>query len=178
MYKYWVRHQLRKYYKNNGMREKRFLNLKDVHTMLVLFDTQNVVEAIAFIKSMKKMNKKVTVYAYQGKHDAKDYSRTGYNIITAKETDDLFQKKLKEMVSDLKKEKYDAAIDLTAQHNFSVEYLLAHTNAKMKVGLKKNDIPQYDFSIADIPELQQESLKVRELANQLRYYLQVIQAAP
>ncbi|GHT43706.1 hypothetical protein AGMMS49965_18020 [Bacteroidia bacterium] len=175
MYKYLVRRQLRKHYKSS-VRKKHFLNLKNIHTMLVLFDTRNLDEATAFIKSMKDLKKKVTVYAYQSSGDDKDYSRKGYNIITAKDTDDFFQKKLKDMVGELKKMSFDAVIDLSAQSNFSLEYLLAYAPATMKIGLKKNDLPQYDLSLS-LPNVEGDAPTVRELATEIVHYLDTIQIA-
>ncbi|MDR0834044.1 MAG: hypothetical protein LBN93_07695 [Candidatus Symbiothrix sp.] len=174
MHKYLIKRALNKHYKRN-VRDKRFLNLKDMQTILVLFDTKNTEEITVFINQLKQLKKKVTVYAYKDKDDETDYSRTNYRIITAKETDDLFQKKLREIVHELENEQFDAVIDLTIQRNLPLEYLLAHINATIKVGLKKNDFPQYDLSITTIPELEKDSLKVRELAKQIIHYLQTIQ---
>ena len=175
MYKYLIRHQLQKHYKNN-VRKKHFLNLKDIHSMLVLFDTRNVDEAAAFIKNMKELKKKVTVYAYQGSGDGNDHYRKGYNIITAKDTDDFFQKKLKDMVGELKKLSFDAVIDLSPQSNFSLEYILAYAPATMKVGLKKNDLPQYDLSLS-LPNIEGDAPVVRELATEIVHYLDTIRRA-
>jgi hypothetical protein len=65
-------------------------------------------------------------------------------------------------------------IDLTIRRNIPLEYLLAHSNACIKAGLKKNDFPQYDLSITALPEVETENLKVRELGKQIVYYLHTI----
>ncbi|GHT01953.1 hypothetical protein AGMMS49525_04290 [Bacteroidia bacterium] len=174
MHEYLIKRALKTYYKHN-VREKQFLNLKDIQTVLLLFDTKNVAEVTVFINQLKQLKKKVTVYAYKDKNDEADYSKTDYRVITAKETDDLFQKRLKATVHELENEQFDAVFDLTIQDNLPLELILAHINATMKVGLKKNDFPQYDLSIASIPELEKESLKVRELAKQIIHYLEIIQ---
>jgi alanyl-tRNA synthetase len=175
MYKYILKKQLKKHYRNNE-REKCFLNLKDIHSILILFDTANYEEANTFVKKLKKLKKEVTAYAYQDKKDEDDYSRTSYRIVTAKEVDDLFDNKIKEIAKELDGKKFDAVIDLTTQSNASLEYLLAYSNASIKTGLKKNDWPQYDLSITMLPDIEKDDLKVRELAKQIIYYLHTIHA--
>jgi predicted MPP superfamily phosphohydrolase len=175
MYKYILKKKLKKHYKNNE-REKRFLNLKDIHSILILFDTANYEEANIFVQKLKKLKKAITVYAYQDKKDGYDYSRTSYRIVTAKEVDDLFDNKIREIAKELDGTKFDAVIDLTTQRNASLEYLLAYSNASIKTGLKKNDLPQYDLSITVLPDIEKDNLKVRELAKQIVYYLHTINA--
>jgi predicted MPP superfamily phosphohydrolase len=166
---------LEKYYKNSE-REKRFLNLKDIHSVLILFDTAHYEEANTFVLKLKKLKKQVTVYAYQDKKDESDYSRTPYRIITPKDVDDLFDNKIKDIAKELDGKKFDAVIDLTTRRIASLEYLLAHSTASIKTGLKKNDLPQYDLSITVLPDIEAEGLKVRELAKQIIYYLHTIHA--
>jgi hypothetical protein len=175
MYEKILKGKLKKYYKQYS-REKCFLNLKDIHTVLVLFDTSDYDEADAFVKKLKKLGKKTTVYAYKNKKDVNDYAKTPYRIITAKEANNLFDNKMHEIVQELDMKKFDAVVDLTTRRNIPLEYLLAHTNASIKTGLKKNNFPQYDLSITALPLAETESAKVRELGKQIVYYLHTINA--
>jgi hypothetical protein len=175
MYEQIIKEKLKRYYKNHS-REKCFLNLKDIQTVLILFNTSDFEESDAFVRKVKKLGKKVTVYAYKGKNDEQDYSKTLYRIITAKETGNLFDNKMNEIVNELDKKKFDAVIDLTIRRIIPLEYLLAHSNAYIKAGLKKNDFPQYDLSITSLPNAETEKLKVRELGKQIVYYLHTIHA--
>ena len=175
MYDQILKGKLKKYYSHVD-RERCFLNLKDIHTVLVLFDTAGYEEADAFVKKLKKLGKKTTVYAYKSKKDLNDYSKTSYRIITSKEAGNLFDNKMHEIVLELNQKQFDAVIDLTTFRNIPLEYLLAHTHASIKTGLKKNNFPQYDLSIISLPETESESAKVRELGKQIVYYLHSINA--
>jgi hypothetical protein len=134
----------------------------------------NYEEANIFVEKLKKLKKNITVYAYKNKKDEQDYSKTLYRIITSKETDNLFNNKMNEIVGELEEKNFDAVIDLTTQRNFPLEYLLARAHASIKAGLKKNDFPQYDLAISALPDIENESLKVRELAKQIVFYLHTI----
>jgi hypothetical protein len=173
MYEQIIKGKLKRYYKNYS-REKCFLNLKDIRTVLILFNTSDFEEADAFVRKLKKLGKKVTVYAYKGKKDERDYSKTLYRIVTAKEAGNLFDNKMNEIVKELNKQNFDAVIDLTIRRNIPLEYLLAHSNAYIKAGLKKNDFPQYDLSITTLPNTESDKAKVKELGKQIVYYLHTI----
>jgi predicted MPP superfamily phosphohydrolase len=148
--------------------------LKDIHSILILFDTANYEEANVFVEKLKKLKKKVTVYAYKSGKDTQDYSKTPYRIVTSKEVDSLFGNKINEIAGELEEKKFNAVIDLTTQRNLPLEYLLAHAHASIKAGLKKNDFPQYDLAISTLPDIEKDSLKVRELAKQIVFYLHTI----
>ncbi|MCC8146546.1 MAG: hypothetical protein LIO93_08955 [Bacteroidales bacterium] len=174
MYKHILKKKIKDFYKKNS-RKKQFLNLNDIHTILILFDTKNYEEADEFIEKLKKLDKKVTVYAFKEKSDQYDYTETPYRIITSKEAFDLFDNKMTEIADELENVTYDAVFDLTIDRNIPLEYLLARSNAYIKTGLKKNDLPQYDLAIAE-PDDKNEPLNVKELGKQIVYYLHTIKA--
>lgn len=173
MYKHILKKKIKDHYKR-ASRTKRFLNLKDIHSILILFDTVDYEEVDAFIEKLKKLDKKVSVYAYKNKSDQYDYSETTYRIVTAKEAYDLFDNKMNEIAEELENKSFDAVFDLTIKENMALEYLLMHSNASIKAGLKKNNFPNYDLSITSLPETQNEGLKVKELGKQIVYYLHII----
>ncbi|MDR0542997.1 MAG: hypothetical protein LBH19_12420 [Dysgonamonadaceae bacterium] len=174
MYDYILKRRLERYYQKNS-REKRFLNLKDIHTVLVLFDTAGFREASMCINRLEGLGKKLTVYAYQKKKDRRDYSGTRYHIISQKAAGKWFGNPMYTIAEKLKEETFDAVIDLTVRRNIPLEYLLAYASAPVKTGLKKNNFPQYDLSIINLPDA--ENIRVEELGRQILYYLDSIQSA-
>ena len=170
MYSYILENKLKRMYKRKS-RERHFLNWKDIHTILVLFDTSHFDEVAVFMKQLKKLGKKVTVYAYQKKEDQRNYSNTNYRIILEKEVGRWFGNPLRTIIHELQKETFDAVIDLTLNRNIYLEYLLAHIPASVKTGLKKTNSPQYDLAITTLFTGEAESYQVQELGKQIVYYL-------
>ena len=175
MYKYILDKKIQRYYKRSS-REKRYLNLKNFRTILVLFDTSNYEAADGFIENLKKLNKEITAYAFKNKLDLYDYSETPYKIITAKDAGSLFDNKIEEIARELKNQQFDAIFDLTLDKNIPLEYLLINAKASIKAGLKKGDRPRYDFSIASLPETQDSDHQLKELGKQIVYYLHTIKS--
>lgn len=173
MYKHLLKKKINDYYKHN-QREKCFLNFKDIHSILVLFDTKEYEQADDLIEKLKKVNKQVTAYAYQNKNDGYDYSETPYRMVTEKEAGNLFDNKMDEIAEEVEGQTFDAVFDLTIDRNIPLEYLLARAKARVKAGLKKNDLPHYDLAILD-PNEGKGSLTVKELGKQIIYYLHTIQ---
>jgi hypothetical protein len=172
-----LKSRIKKLIKNNNSREKTFLNLRDIQTILVLFDTEDYEQADAFIEQLEQMGKTATIYAYKGKRDEYDYSETPYHIIDHKEISGWFDNKLEEIVETLKKDDYDALFDLTIRENFPLEFLLVNANATLKVGYKKNKSHLYDLTISSLPiEKDKENSGIRELGKQIIYYLTTIKS--
>ena len=171
-----LKRKIEKYFKH-ASREKSYLNLKDIHSILVLFDTATYEEADTFIEKLKKLGKQVTGYGYQNKADKTLYSIRPYRITTAREVERLFKNPVEKIAQKLAEEKFDAVIDLSIQPVLLLEYLLVRSQASIKTGLRKtNRLPLHDFSIIDLPDAGKESLNVRELAKQIIYYLHTIRS--
>jgi hypothetical protein len=175
MLKYILRKKIKKNLKKKSSK-KCFLNLNAVHSILIFFDANTYEEVDFFAEKLKKIGKKITAYAYKSKHDKKDYTHSPYRIIKAEEVESLFNSKIDILATELAKQTFDAVIDLTLHENLFIEYLLAHSDAFIKTGLKKNNTFLYDLSIVNLPEMEKENLKVRELAKQIIYYLHTIRS--
>jgi len=173
-----IERKIKKTLKKKEQREKNFLTLKKMHTILVLLDTEDYEEADVFIDYLERIGKKVTSYAYKRKNDAYDYSETPYIIIDYKDTANWFDNKLDKIAEEIKKVHYDALFDLTLDRNLALEFLVASANAAFKVGYKKSDnIRLYDFSISALKiNKDNENLRAREFGKQILHYLTTIKS--
>lgn len=174
MYNPFIKRKVKKLIEDET-RRKEFKNLKDIHSILVLFDTNEYDEADAIIERLKSLGKKVNAMAYKDKKDEYDYSETPYYIVDSKTANDWFDNKLDELGEKIAQIPYDAVFDLSINQNPILEYLLANADSRFKIGLKKGNKSIYDLSISSLSVKDNNNLlKVRELGNQILYYLDSI----
>ena len=167
MYKFFLRKKIKKIL-NLSERKKAYLNLKEIKSILVLFDTNNIDDANHFIQQMKKMNKKIKAVAFKSKMDNNNYSNTSFTFVTEK---DMKDDSLVQIVNSLENEKIDLIVDLTLKENLLLLYILISTDSPLKVGFYKHAMSVHDMVISFAPGLVQN---VKELGNQLIHYLTII----
>ena len=170
MYKFLLRRKIKQII-SQSERERTYHNLKEIKSVLVLFDTENFDDANHFIQQMKKMKKKVIAFAYKDKKDTSNYSNISYIIATEKDMNDLKGESLTQMVNTLSDEKFDLVVDLSLKENLLLLYILVSVNSSLKVGFYKHTLPVHDIVISFAPGME---LTVKELGNQLIHYLTVI----
>jgi hypothetical protein len=172
--KYFLKRKINKILKNSN-RRKEYLNLKEIKSVLLLFDTKDYSDASLFIKQLKKMGKKVKSCAYKDKRDKNDYSSILYNIVTDKDVNVWKNDFMRGAVDALNSESYDLAIDLTLKENLLLQYLLVAVDSSFKVGFNKTSLPIYDMTISFSPEMEANGIiTVRELSKQVIHYLATI----
>jgi len=160
---------------NKSDREKKYLNLKEIKSILLLFDTKDYSDANLFIKQLKKMGKKIKISVYKDKKDKNDYSNILYNIVTDKDMNIWNNDSMKGIIDSLDSESYDLVINLTLQENLLLQYIAVSVNSLFKVGFTKTNFPIYDMVISFAPEMEQSGIvTVKELGNQVIHYLETI----
>ena len=172
MINFFKRNKLKLLLKKNN-RKHAFLDLNNIHSILVLFETSDYETVDSFVEIFQKMGKTVEGYAYRAKNDVYDYSETNYNIIGTKENSGKSNIPSDEILNRLKSVHYDAVIDLTISENYLLEYILASVNATMTIGLKKNKLPFYDMAISKLPKEPKEP-PVTKLTKSILHYLRTI----
>ncbi len=175
MFKFWLKYKILRLCKNDR-RKKRFLSLDKIQTVLVIFEATDYDAAHAFIKQLEQMKKKVTVYCYKTSENKNNYSKTSYHLISNKTDIDRLGFPRRHLSEDLRiLDQYDLLVDLTLNENMSIEYLVALSGIPLKVGLKKNEFPLYDFSISNLPDSKNKHT-ISELGKQILHYLNTIQS--
>jgi len=167
MYKFLLRRKIKQILKDSE-REKAYHNLKEIKSVLVLFNTENFEDADYFIQQMKKMRKKVKAFAFKDKKDSNNYSNISYTILTDK---DMKGESLVQSVNSLQDERFDLIVDLTLKENLLLLYVLVSVNAPLKVGFYKHALAVHDMVISFAPGLLPD---VKELGKQLIHYLSII----
>ena len=175
--KYFLKRKTNKILKNSN-RTKEYLNLKEIKSVLLLFDTKDYSEANLFIKQLKKMGKKVKICVYKDKRDKNDYSNIVYNIVTEKDLNVWKNESMKGIVDSLTSESYDLAINLTLKENLLLQYIIVSVDSSFKIGFSKTNLPIYDMTISFAPEMESNGIiTVRELSRQVIHYLATISSS-
>ena len=167
MYKFLLRRKIKQLLEHSE-REKAYHNLKEIKSVLVLFDTEDFDDANDFILQMKKMGKKVKAFAFKDKKDTKQYSKISYTIVTDK---DMKSESLVQATNSLSDEKFDLVVDFTLKENLLLLYILVLVNAPLKIGFYKHALSVHDMVISFAPGLVQN---VKELGKQVIHYLTII----
>ena len=171
MYKFLLRRKIKRTIAHSE-RERAFYNLKEIKTVLVLFDTEDYGDAIHFIQQLKKMKKKIKAIAFKDKNDTNNYSKITYTIVTEK---DMKGDSLTQITNGLADDKFDLVVDLTLKENLLLLYFLVSVNAPLKVGFYKHALSVHDMVISFAPDLVQS---VKELGKHLIHYLTIISSEP
>jgi len=167
MYKFLLRRKIKKLIRNSE-RKKAYHNLKEIKSVLVLFDTENYDDAGHFIQQLKKMGKKIKAFAYKDKKDLNSYSNISHTIVTDK---DIKGEPLFQIENTLSDEKFDLVVDLTLKENLILLYILILVNSPLKVGFYRHALSVHDIVISFAPGME---LTVKELGKQLIHYLTII----
>ena len=174
MFNFLVRNKIKNLCKNSS-REKKFLNVNKIHSILILFETVDYEDVDACMIQLEKAFKNIKGYGYKVKDDKYDYSETSYRIIEHKVDTNALGVPTDALLDELSVQTYDVLIDFSVKENITLEYLVAASNISLKVGLKKNKLPIYDMSISKLPK-KKDSSPCTELGRQIFHYLSTIQS--
>jgi len=170
MNKFLLRRKIRKI-ATRSERERVYQNLKEIRSVMVLFDAKNFEEANLFIQHLKKMGKRIKVFAYKTPKDIYAYQDKSFSIVYKDNMQDMKGESLTQIVNSLSKEKFDLVVDLTLEENLLLLYILVSTNSLLKVGFHKHTPWVHDIVISLAPGAEQN---VKELGDQVIYYLSAI----
>jgi hypothetical protein len=174
MYNFLLKRKIKKAL-NSFQREKAFLNLKKVKTVLILFDTADYGETIHFVNQLRHMGKKVKMIAYKDKNDMGDYPKIN-KIVSTKEMKDWLGELLAPVIDFVEKGKSDLVIDFNFKKNLLLQYILAKVNSPFRVGFYRADFQLHDMIIL-YPAESDSASTVKELSRQLVFYLTTISSA-
>jgi ADP-heptose:LPS heptosyltransferase len=174
MYKFFLRRKIKKIL-NQSDRKKVYHNLKEIKTILVLFDTKDYEDVAYFVQQVKKMGKKVKAIAYKEKKDTQDYPKNLFNVVTSKEMKNVKGEALTQIIHSLGENTFDLVVDLTLEENLLLQYILVSISSPFRVGFYKTNPPIHDMVISISQEQETSKIaSVKELGKQLIYYLTVI----
>jgi len=175
------RKQAQKYLSTTS-REHRFVNYDKAKTVFLLFESDAIEDNLVvrnIILSLQKDGKKVVAWGFIPKKNSNNLVLPDFRILNQKQTD-FFQKPNPDIVLELQKMKFDLLIDLSLNPVLELQYFALYANAFCKIGIKKTDLPIYDF-LLDMDHIQpsteptEKVIDEHYLYNKIIFYLKSIQ---
>jgi hypothetical protein len=149
--------------------------LKEIKSVLLLFDTKDYSDVNFFIKKLKRMGKNVEVCAYKDKSDKSDYFTVKHPVVTEKDLNVWKNDSLPKVIHALNSSSYDLAIDMTLKENLLLQYILVSVDSTFTVGFNRTDLPVYDMVISFAPQMESDGIiTIKELSKQVIHYLTII----
>jgi len=163
-------------------REHRFVNYDKAKTVFLLFESDSVEKNLLvrdIILSLQKDGKKVVAWGFVAKKNTATPVLPDFRILNQKQTD-FFQKPYPAIILELQKMKFDLLIDLSLNTVTALQYFALYANAFCKTGIKKSDLPIYDFlldmdHIEPSTEPSEKAIDELYLYNKIIFYLKSIQ---
>ena len=172
-------------YLNETPRIHRFVNYDKAKTILILFESDYAEKnpnIHKIIEQLQKDGKKVSAWGFINKKEIETAIFPDFRILHHKQTD-FFHKPLASFINELKFVDYDLLIDLSLKQLIPLEYLALYAIASFKTGMRKTEIPVFDFvldiekatSASDSTETAESQVDEIYLYNQIIFYLKHIQ---
>ena len=171
-----------KNYLNTSEREHRFVSYDKAKTVLILFDSdynEKNPELRKIIQSLQQDGKKVSAWGFIDKKEISTAILPDFRILHHQQTD-FFHKPLPSYINELEDLNFDLLLDLSLEMVIPLQYLAMYANASFKVGMRKTELPIYDFlldleSQKSLSEPTDDPIDEIYLYNQMIFYLKSIQ---
>lgn len=169
-------------YLSTTEREHRFVNYDKAKSVLILFESDYSEKNLVIrkiIQSLQLDGKKVSAWGFIDKKEVTSSILPDFRILHHQQTD-FFHKPDPAFFRELENLQFDLLIDLSLQLQLPLEYLAMYANAYCKTGLKKTDLPIYDFmldmeSLKSTIEEDENPIDEIYLYKQIIFYLKRIQ---
>ena len=170
---------------NTSERERRFVNYDNAKSILILFESdfsEKNPELRKIVYKLQQDGKKVSCWGYVEKKEVVTSILPDFRILHHKDAN-FFQVPAISFINELEHQNFDILIDLTLRPILPLQYIAMYANAACKTGVKKFDLPLYDF-VLDVESLmnrteETETSEIQPdatyLFEQIIFYLKSIQ---
>lgn len=166
-------------------RDHRFVSYNKAKTILLLFESdysEKNVNIHKIISQMQLDGKKVSAWGFIDKKEIVTAIYPDFRILHHKQTD-FFHKPLESYINELQYSEFDLLINLSLKPIIPLEYLAMYALAAFKAGIRKTEIPLYDFVLdmenvskeTETTDLLESQVDETYLYNQIIFYLKSIQ---
>jgi hypothetical protein len=172
-------------YLSETPRKHRFVSYDKAKTILLLFESdlqEKNLNIRKIIAQLQQDGKKVSAWGFINKKEVTASILPEFRILHCKHTD-FFQKPALSFINELETYEFDLLIDLSVKPVVALQYIAMYAKATLKAGVRKTDLPIYDFMIdlegqaapAQKAESIENPIDETYLFNQIIFYLKSIQ---
>ena len=178
-------HKRAQKYLSETPRSHRFVSYDKAKNILLLFESdlqeKNVIIR-KIIAQLQSDGKKVSAWGFINKKEVESAILPDFRILHHKQTD-FFKKPIQSFINELEDQEFDLMIDLSLQPIVTLEYIAMYAKATMKTGVRKTDLPIFDF-VLDTEGIKatfqdaastENSIDETYLFDQIIFYLKSIQ---
>jgi ADP-heptose:LPS heptosyltransferase len=158
---------------NESKRKREFRNLKEVKSVLIVFDAADYEVVDECYALLNQAGKKIYTIAYQKKISDSEAQCNADFIVTDSDIHHKQSTNMNNIKRLLKNSKFDLAIDMTQKANILLQYVLVLANASLKVGFSKTKRQIHDMLIL-APADDENKSSMQNLEKQMIYYLSTI----
>jgi hypothetical protein len=172
-------------YLSETPRDHRFVSYDKAKTILLLFESdlqEKNLHIRKIIAQLQQDGKKVSAWGFINKKEVESAILPEFRVLHLKQID-FFHKPNPSFVNELENLEFDLMIDLSLKPVVPLEYIAVYAKATLKTGVRKTDLPIYDFVLdteeikASIQNAESTENPIDEtyLFNQIIFYLKSIQ---
>lgn len=166
-------------------RKHRFVSYDKAKTILLLFESdlqEKNTNIRTIISGLQQDGKKVSAWGFINKKEVTASILPEFRILHCKHTD-FFQKPAVSFIHELENQEFDLLIDLSVKPIVALQYIAMYAKATLKAGVRKNNLPIFDFMIdlestagqTQNAESVENTIDETYLFNQIIFYLKSIQ---
>ncbi len=171
--KYIANQQLKKELTNIS-RVKGIVNLDEARNIGVLYNIsseESYNQILSFLKSLKADQRTVIAMGFLNDKKLPTFlNQSVYNSIIYQKDLNWYLKPVNQYVSNFYKEKFDIVLNISLEDHYPLHYMLAHSNAKLRVG-KFSDIYKDYYDLMIKPE---DGTNQQDFIENMMHYLKLI----
>jgi len=171
--KYYLNREIKRLLKNNG-RTREFRNMKKIKNVLIIFDLADYEVADESSTLLRQAGKTVCTIGFRKRLAPDDRQNIDF-IVTEKDIRFNKSENMANIRNMLRNARFDLLIDLSVEENPLLQYIVLLTNALMKIGFRKCSIKIHDMLILSPSGDHSNPASIKDLEQQMIYYLSTIE---
>lgn len=130
---------------SKAQRDKKFLNYDSIKNILILFNITDWHDVQRVVEALRKDGKNIQMWTVRSKETADIMVPNDIRVINATKELSWSQSLSKNVLEEFSKVNYETLLDLSAENDSILEYLLAVNTSNFCIGIRETETKIYDF---------------------------------